>query len=163
MYSTAQLKLWTIQQARTNALWLQNGGNLGFQSVRINDPEDVQYEAILLLPGGEHLVVLTRRKDIILKKIVRENDFGDSGWVLADVASCSILNLEPPECPVKIFTDTVCEFPLITYHNWADIRYATSFLSHPRSAILKGFDPQHRHLPSGLRLPGDFCAKEYSS
>ena len=80
MHSTAQLKSWTIQQARTDALWLQNEDtidNLKFQNVRINDPEDVQYESTFLLPGGEHLVVFTTDGDIILKRIERGNSIGD--------------------------------------------------------------------------------------
>lgn len=137
MHSTAQLKSWIIQQARTDAHWLQNkdaDGSLEFQSIRINDPEDVQYEYIFLLPGGEHLVVLTGRKDIILKKIERENDTRDSVLVLADVVRRSLPRLEYSECPVKIFTDTICEYPLITYHNPGNARYATSLMGCPSRA-----------------------------
>lgn len=128
MHSTAQLKSWTIQQAHTDALWLQHegtGNNLKLQSVRINDPGHVRYWFTFLLPGGEYLVVVTH-EDSILKKIERETDIGDSEWVLADVARRSSPGPEA-ECTGKVFTDTICEYPLIAYYDEEGARYPTSF------------------------------------
>ena len=130
-HSTAQLRSWATQQARVDVLWPRNRGtdnNLNLQSIYINDPEDVEYVFTFLLPGGEHLVIFTAYGDIILKRIEWGNDIGDSEWVLADVARCSPPSSELawPECPVKVFTDTICEYPLITYHNWEDARCVAS-------------------------------------
>ena len=129
-HSTAHLKSWTIQQARTDALWLQNedtDDNLELQEVHLNHPEGVQYQGIFLLPGGEHLVLLTEDNAAILKKIERGDDIGDSGWGLVDVAVCL-----PPspdaEFIEEVFTDTICEYPLIVYHHPEIARYVTSFV-----------------------------------
>ena len=102
--------------------------NLKLQGVRINDPEYIEYTGTFLLPGGEHVVVFASDGDIILKKFERRNDAGDSEWVLADIARCSPPNAEHawPECPVMVFTDTICEYPLAAYHDKGDARYATS-------------------------------------
>ena len=124
--STAQLKSWTIQQACTDALWLQNEGtddDLKLQHVVINDPENLKYLGIFLLPGGEHLVALTI-EGIILKKIERGNEIGDPEWVLSDVARCSPPSPEA-ECIDMVFTDTVCEYPLIAFGGLEDPKYAT--------------------------------------
>ena len=118
--------------------------NLKLQGVRINDPEYVEYTGTFLLPGGEHVVVFASDGDIILKKFERGNDAEDSEWVLADIARCSPPNAEHawPECPVMVFTDTICEYPLVAYHDWEDARCATSlWVTHPGFAILKDFDP----------------------
>ena len=129
VHSTAQLRSWTIQQTRTDALWLQGEGpksSLKLQTVRTNKPQGVGYLDTFLLPGGEHLVAFTTNGDIILKKIERGNDSGNSDWVLTDVARCSLSSSGPVKFSVKVFTDTVCEYPLIAFHNWEDARYVTS-------------------------------------
>jgi hypothetical protein len=130
LHSTAQLKSWAIKQARTDALWLRNGitNKLNLQTVRINEQEDGQYLNVLLLPGGEYLVVLTTDKDILLKKIEREDDVGDLEWVLADVARSSPPSPEASWFSDEVFTDTTCEYPLIAYDNWRDTRCVTSFM-----------------------------------
>ena len=125
VHSTAQLKSWTIQQARTDTLWLQNGDtddNLKLQSVHTNDLAG--YAATFLLPGGEHLVVFTASGEMALKKIKLETVIGGSEWVLAHVAHFF------PQSPdgghtCKVFTDTSCEYPLITSHNCEDARYVS--------------------------------------
>ena len=150
VYSTTQLKSWTIQQARTDVLWLQNEGTskcLKLRRIRIKGLGDFKYKAAFLLPGGEYLVGATTIGDIVLKKIER----GDgSEWVLADVARC------PPPSPGarsigKVFTDTICEYPLIACHDREDARYATSFTDClPGGCILNGFNFQRHRLPPGL-------------
>ena len=130
LHSTAELKSWTIEQARTDALWLRNGitNKLNFQTIRINEPEDGQYLTVLLLPGGEYLVAPTTNKDILLKKIERGDDVGDLEWVLADVARRSPPSPEASWFSDELFTDTTCEYPLIAYHTWRDTRCVTSFM-----------------------------------
>ena len=129
-HSTAQLRSWTIQQACTDALWLQNedaDDNLKLQRIRIDDPENDHHLTVLLLPGGEHLAVLTDDDEVILKKIERGNGTGDSEWGLTNVALC----LPPsPEagCFEAVFADTICDHPLIAYHDPEGARYATSFI-----------------------------------
>jgi len=87
----------------------------------------------LLLPGGEHLAVLTEDRKVALQKIERGNDIGDSEWVLTHVAVCL-----PPspgaDCFEVVFTDTVCEYPLIAYDDPKGIRYAPSFVGHSPGA-----------------------------
>jgi hypothetical protein len=89
VHSTAQLKLWTIQQTRTDALWVRAEGtdaNLSPQSVRTNDPEHTRNLITILLPDGEYLVAFTSHKKILSKNIERGNDIGCSEWILTGVA-----------------------------------------------------------------------------
>ena len=81
----------------------------------------------LLLPGGEHLAVLTEDDEVILKKIEWGNDIGNLKWRLTDVAICPSPSPEA-SCFEALFTDTICEYPLIAYHNTGDARCVTSFV-----------------------------------
>lgn len=82
----------------------------------------------------------TTDRKFVLKKIERGKDNKYSGWLLTDVA-----HYTPPRsgwagCSPKVFTDTVCEYPLITYDDNRDARYAVSlWLAHLGSTVLKGF------------------------
>jgi len=91
--STAQLESWAIQQARTDVLWVQSKDHLEFQSVRIDEPSDIRFSTTILLPGGEYLVVFISNmadKEFVLKKIEWGNDMEYSGWLLTDVARCTL-------------------------------------------------------------------------
>ena len=100
--------------------------NLMLQRVHISGPEDVQYWVTILLSGGEHLAVFTSNKEIVLRKIERRNGIGDSEWVLTDVGRYTQVGSESAECFDEVFTDTICEYPFITYHDKEDARHATS-------------------------------------
>ena len=142
MHSTAQLKSWTIQQTRTDALLVQTEGaddNLTLQSVRTNDPEHTRYSTAILLPGGEYLVAFTTHKKFLLK-IEWGNDVGDSEWVLTDVASYNPPDSGLTECFDEVFTDTICDYLLIAYNDGGNARYATSFVGcSPRVCRSQGF------------------------
>lgn len=167
MHSTLQLKSWAIQQARLDTLWIQNedaNDNITFQNVHINDPREIRYSSTILLPGGEHLVVFTSEKEFILKKIEEGNDVGHSGLLLTDVARYSPSGSGHVDHFDKVFTDTICEYPLVAYHDKGNARYATSlWVVHPGFAVLSGFDFQHHHPAPGSRLWNDLRAKEASS
>ena len=142
--STAQLKSWTIQQARTSALWQQNEGTsncLKLQRVRIGELEDIEYKTTFLLPGGEYLAGVTTIGDIVLKKIERGNGIRGPGWVLADVARCPSPS-PGARCIGKVFTDTICEYPLIACHDRQGTRYVASFMGcSPGVRHSQGYQP----------------------
>lgn len=148
VHSTAQLKSWAIQHARTDALWVQTedaDDNLALQSVRTNDPEHARYLTAILLPGGEYLVAFTTHGKFLLKKIERGNNMiGDSEWVLTDVARYTPPSLGVGECFNEVFTDTICDYPLIAYHDRdrRNARYVTSFVGcSPRVCRSQGSFP----------------------
>lgn len=73
----------------------------------------------------------------MLKKIERGKD---SGWLLTDVARYTPPPSEWAQCSPKVFADTICEYPLITYEDNLDARYAVSlWLAHLGFTVLKDF------------------------
>jgi hypothetical protein len=114
--------------------------NLKLQRVLTDDPEDIDHMATLLFPGGEYLAMVTN-ECIALKKIEWGTHAEATGWVFTHVADCPLPNPKA-SCTKKLFTDTICDYPLIAYHNGGDDAwYATSFMGcSPGFAVLSGFD-----------------------
>ena len=88
-----------------------------------------EYAATSLLPGGEHLVVLTTTGDIILKRIERGNGIEGPEWILIDVARYSLPDSANSSIET-VFTDVICEYPLVALHIWVNARYVTRFVEY---------------------------------
>jgi len=121
---------------------VQDKDHLEFQNIRVDNQLDICFSITILLPGGEYLVVFTDTitREFVLKKIERGKDNKYSGWRLTDVARYIPPRSGQVKCSDNVFTDTICEYPLITYDDDRDARYAVSlWLAHLGFTILKGF------------------------
>jgi len=122
---------------------VQTKDHLGFQNIRVDEQSDICFSTTILLPGGDYSVVFTSNradKWFVLKKIERGNDNKYSGWRLTDVARYIPPRSGWVEYSDNVFTDTICEYPLIAYEDDGDARYAVSlWLAHLGFTVLKGF------------------------
>ena len=78
-------------------------------------------------------------KEFALKRIERGNDIEYSRWPLTDVVRYTLPRSGRVERSNKVFTDTICEYPLLTYTDDDNARYGIAlWVAHLGFAVLKG-------------------------